>query len=379
MAVTLCAVRPWWAASTKASPMSPRPLCAAFCSALLSLPVVAAASPAVAAGPAVAARPASPAATAAGPGLDRLAGPNRYATAVEVSKGVWPDGSANGKHVYVASGENFPDALAGGPAAASQGEPLLLVPRAGMLPAVVANELKRLNPSYITIFGGTGAVSSAMASQLKPYSTAKTVYREAGEDRYQTAMYLANYATTWVGRTPTYPDTVYVANGETFADALSGGAAAALEGAPLLLTPRARLSDWTEGALAQIQPSKIIVLGGTGAVSSTAFTQLRGYAPTVVRIGGSDRFDTAAKVSKATFPTASDVSEVFLASGLNYPDALAATPAVGVLGDVSLLLTRPTCVPGSTVTEVNRLQPDFITAIGGTAAVSDAALDGRPC
>jgi putative cell wall-binding protein len=317
--------------------------------------------------------------SAAEPALGRLGGANRYATAVAISSSIWPDGAAEGKHVYVASGENFPDALAGGPAAATQGEPLLLVPRTGTLPTVVSTELKRLKPAFITIFGGTGAVSAGMATQLKALASSKEVYREAGVDRYQTAMYLARYATTWVGNTPNYPDVVYVANATPYADALSGGAAAALDGAPLLLTPRAQLNDWTQGALAEIKPAKIIALGGAGAISTAAFNQLKTYAPSVVRIGGVDRYDTSARLSKAAFPVATDASEVFLTNGLSYPDALAATPAVGLLGDVSLLLTRPTCVPAKPYAEVNRIQPDFITAIGGKAAVSDDTLSGRPC
>lgn len=322
------------------------------------------------------------AAPTAGPELSRLAGADRYATAVAVSSAVWQDGAAYGKHVYISSGEDFPDALAGGPAAASQGEPLLLVPRSGKLPSVVANELKRLAPSYITIFGGTGAVSAGMATQLAALAGTRQVYREAGEDRYETAMLLANYATTYSGPTssiPNYPDVVYVANGTTFADALSGGAAAALEGAPLLLTPRDRVNKWTGGALARINPAKIIVLGGTGAISTTTFNQLKGSAKSIVRIGGTDRFDTSARLSKALFPKATDAAEVFLTNGLTYPDALAATPAVGGIGDVSLLLTKPACVPAGPFAEVNRIQPDYITAIGGPGAVSDAALNGRRC
>lgn len=313
------------------------------------------------------------------PLLDRLGGPNRYATAVSISDAVWDDGAAYGRHVYVASGENFPDALAGGPAAASQDAPLLLVPRTGTLPAVVADELRRLTPSYITIFGGTGAVSAGMATQLKAFADTGEVYREAGVDRYETAMQLARYSTTWSGSTPDHPDVVYVANGTTFADALSGGAAAALDGAPLLLTPRDGLNDWTAAALAEIQPATIVVLGGTGAISSTTLTQLKGYAPSVVRIGGVDRYDTSARLSQSAFPVATDAVEVFLSNGLTFPDALAATPAVGALGDVTLLLTRPTCVPAQPYAEVNRIQPSFITAIGGPSAVSDEALGGDPC
>lgn len=317
--------------------------------------------------------------SSAEPVLDRLGGSTRYSTAVAVTSAVWDDGAALGYHVYIASGENFPDALAGGPAASHVGMPLLLVPRTGTLPTVVADELRRLQPSFITIFGGTGAVSASMATQLKAFAGTKEVYREAGANRYDTARILANYATQWPGSTPVYPDVVYVSSGTSFADALAGGGAAALDGAPLLLTPRDHLADETAAALAEIGPSKIVVLGGTGAVSPDVATALKGYAPTVVRIGGTDRFDTAARVSKATFPDRADVVEVFLANGLGYADALAATPAVGVLGDVSMLLTRPTCVPDMAFAEVSRLEPGFVTAIGGTAAVSDAALGGRAC
>lgn len=313
------------------------------------------------------------------PVLDRLGGSSRYETAVAVTSAVWDDGAALGYHVYIASGENFPDALAGGPAASHVGMPLLLVPRTGTLPTVVADELRRLEPSFITIFGGTGAVSASMATQLKAFAGSKEVYREAGANRYDTARILANYATQWPGSTPVYPDVAYVSSGTSFADALAGGGAAALDGAPLLLTPRDHLADETAAALAEIGPSKIVVLGGTGAVSTSVATALKGYAPTVVRIGGTDRFDTAARVSKATFPDRADVVEVFLANGLGYADALAATPAVGILGDVSMLLTRPSCVPAPAITEVSRLDPGFVTAIGGPAAVSEAALGGRAC
>lgn len=99
--------------------------------------------------------------------------------------------------------------------------------------------------------------------------------------------------------------------------------------------------------------------------TASTFNSLKGYAKSVVRIGGVDRFDTSARLSKAMFPTATDAAEVFLTNGLTFPDALAATPAVGALGDVSLLLTKPDCVPAQPYAEVNRIQPDFITAIGG--------------
>lgn len=314
-----------------------------------------------------------------GPELGRLGGANRYATAVAVSSRTWDDGAAEGKEVLVASGEDFPDALAGGPAAASIGVPLLLVPRTGALPAVVADELTRLKPASITIVGGAGVVAPDMADTLAAFASTKQVHRKAGADRYETAAQLADYAVHGSGATASDPDIVYVANGATFADALSGGAAAALDGAPLLLTPQGSLNRWTAQVLERFTPAKVVVLGGPGAVSAATFDQIAAHTPNAVRVGGSDRYETSALLSKAVFPAAKDVTQVFLSSGLTFPDALAASPAVGVLGDISLLLTRPDCLPAASVAEVARLSPELITAIGGTAAVSDAALGGRSC
>jgi putative cell wall-binding protein len=56
--------------------------------------------------------------------------------------------------VYVATGENFPDALGAAAAAAVQGGPVLLV-RNTSIPAATAAELARLSPNVIYVAGGT--------------------------------------------------------------------------------------------------------------------------------------------------------------------------------------------------------------------------------
>lgn len=91
-------------------------------------------------------------------------------------------------------------------------------------------------------------------------------------------------------------------------------------------------------------------------------------APTVGRLSGADRYDTAVAVSKASFPTAG-VPVVYLASGTSYPDALAAGPAAAAQGG-PLLLTLPTSVPKATVAELERLKPKRVVVVGGTAAIS---------
>jgi putative cell wall-binding protein len=68
-------------------------------------------------------------------------------------------------HVFIATGAAFPDGLSGGPAAALERSPLLLVPSTSV-PAAVRTELLRLDPDRVTILGGANAVSDAVRDQI---------------------------------------------------------------------------------------------------------------------------------------------------------------------------------------------------------------------
>jgi len=67
---------------------------------------------------------------------------------------------------YIATGLNFPDALAGAAVAGSQGAPILLV-LPDSIPAATAAELARLQPGRIVILGGAGVVSDGVANAAK--------------------------------------------------------------------------------------------------------------------------------------------------------------------------------------------------------------------
>jgi putative cell wall-binding protein len=95
--------------------------------------------------------------------VTRVAGTDRYATAVRVSQSGY---AANAPStVYVAVGSNFPDGLAGGPVAGLAPGPLLLVPST-TLPASVSAELQRLSPSKVVILGSSGVVSDGVARAI---------------------------------------------------------------------------------------------------------------------------------------------------------------------------------------------------------------------
>ena len=288
----------------------------------------------------------------------RLAGADRFATAAAVSRANF---AAGAPVAYVATGRNYPDALAGGPAAGRQGGPVLLT-ETGSLPKATRDELARLRPGRIVVLGGTAAVSATVAQQLQAYAP---VERIQGANRYATAVA--------VSRSAFAPGVAaaFVATGAAFPDALAAGPAATKAGGPVLLTQSGTLPAATRAELVRLAPSTIYLLGGTSAVSEgvrQAIQQATGKP--VVRLAGSDRFATAVAISKAFFnrpPT------VYLATGMNFPDALAAVPAAGRTGSPLLLVHRAS-VPSVVAAELVRLHPPRTLLTGGTAVLSDAVI-----
>ncbi|MFK5635314.1 cell wall-binding repeat-containing protein, partial [Ornithinimicrobium sp. LYQ103] len=286
--------------------------------------------------------------------VERIAGADRYATAAALSRSEFPGPVPV---VFVASGLNFPDALAGGPAAAVEGGPLLLVGD-NTIPAATALELTRLQPAEIVVLGGNSVVSPQVASTLENYTTG-AVTRVAGGDRYATAAALSLRA---------FPDgatTAYVASGLTFPDSLSGGAAAAATGAPLLLVGNGGVPAATANELTRLGVTTIKVLGGPVAVSEVTATALGNYG-TVQRIFGPDRYATSVAINQDAFPDNTG-GTVYLATGLNFPDALAVAPTARPL---VLVPGTSTALPVGAAAEIERLNPARVVIMGGTVAVS---------
>lgn len=205
------------------------------------------------------------------------------------------------------------------------------------------------------------------------------VDRISGSDRYVTA---ANIAAAY----PDDVDTVYIATGREFADALSGAAAASqgmLPGgngkpqmaiapdgspAPILLTRAGSLPQATISALQDIDPSNIVVLGGSAAISEQVENDLEAYGD-VTRLAGNDRYQTSAQIA-AEF---GEVDHVYVATGQNesFADALSGSALAATEG-VPVLLTRTDSVPGALTQALTELGNPEVRVLGGEGAVTDA-------
>ncbi|HEX2222081.1 MAG TPA: S8 family serine peptidase, partial [Candidatus Limnocylindria bacterium] len=200
------------------------------------------------------------------------------------------------------------------------------------------------------------------------FTTGKAHLRTPGRDRYEGAAALS--AMTFAPGVPV----AVLTSGENFPDALAGAPLAVHHGAPILLVRRDLIPSATAAELTRLRPGRIIILGGSGSVGSVVASQAAGYTGGgVTRIGGADRYSGAANISAATF--ASGIAVAYVASGENFPDALAGA-AVAAGRRSPVLLVRRDAIPSATAAELSRLKPGRIVVLGGPATVSDGVLGG---
>lgn len=166
------------------------------------------------------------------------------------------------EEVFIASGRDFPDALAGAARAARDDAPVLLVTPTSV-PAATATYLADHAPISITLLGGTGAVSAQVEQDLTHYGP---VRRVAGRDRYETAAAL-------VGDLPS-AGAAWVAGGQAWPDALAAAARAAATDEPLLLTRRGDVPVPTRLELGRLDPDLVRITGGETVVAEEVRAEL---------------------------------------------------------------------------------------------------------
>jgi len=302
---------------------------------------------------------------ATGMTVDRIGGTDRYAVAINIAQAAYPSGAPD---VYVATGLNFPDALSAGAAAAKNSSPVLLTDP-NTLGADVAAEITALHPGRIIVVGGTGSVSDAVYHSLELIQP--NIVRLAGIDRYAAsrAIVASEFADG--------ADTVYVATGATFPDALSAAAAGGPTNAAVLLV-NGSSSDGLDSAsiatLTALHPSHIIVAGGTGSVSTMIENRLNQIAPTT-RSAGQDRYEASTAISVSAYTSA---DRVFLSTGLTFPDALGGSAWAGAL-KAPLFVVPTNCVPASTLAAIHSLGVTHVTLLGGPASLTPAVAALKSC
>ena len=208
---------------------------------------------------------------------------------------------------------------------------------------------------------------------LRPVATGLFVFhhyafqateRIAGSGREATAAQVA------LAAHPDGAEEVLLASAANFPDALAGGPLAHTLDAPLLLTGTDSVPAATEEALATLDPERVTILGGPGAVSQAVEASLRERYE-VRRLSGKGRSETAVSIAEALDD---EHPRVFLARADQFPDALSAAAPAGVLR-MPILLTAPDQLLPSTAAYLEDADVEEVVVLGGETAVSETVTD----
>jgi len=321
----------------------------------------------------------------------RTSGVDRYATSAATATLAYPSGTNS---VVLVSGANHADGLSAASLAGAVGGPIILT-APGDMKGSTGNAIGTLDAGvagkmHVYIVGGTSAVSAAQATYLT--GLAYTVTRISGADRYATAAAVADKVATLTtfGTTP-YDSkrTAILVTGLDFADGLAAGGVSFNKKMPILLTDGSTLSAETTAVLdnAVYNIRRVIIVGGTAAVSEAVATAVGAIKNTVAlqvtRVSGANRYATAVAMAKFyTKTTALDglnqtgVTEIVLASGENFADALSGSSYAGAVNTRLMVLTAGSALSSETSTYLSGLNINVtaLRVLGGTSAVSAATM-----
>ncbi|HVM13051.1 MAG TPA: cell wall-binding repeat-containing protein [Egibacteraceae bacterium] len=287
--------------------------------------------------------------------VDVIAGRDRYATGVAVSRAIWP---GTVPAVVLAEGDAWPDAVSGSALAATLGGPLLLTRRDRLDPAV-ADELGRLTPEVAYVLG---PIETSVENELWLMNI--EARRLRGPDRYATSELIAEAAAANGAET----STVLVATGRRFPDGLAGSVLAAGQRHPILLTRETGDRQRLGGAIDRLGAQRTWVFGGPGAVPETAVAGL----PGLERIAGSTRTATAAAVADRAVTLGYD-RRPLVASGWRHPDGLTGS-GLAAARRRPILLTAPSSLSPDVHDWIKRHGSTHATVLGGPAAIGSGAL-----
>lgn len=297
----------------------------------------------------------------------RLYGLDRYQTSTAIANQF-----SNVNNVVLASGNDFPDALAASVLAHKLNAPILLVDTTTQTSKDALNYIETYLQAQGTVYiaGGQAIIGSEFDVFLS--SKGYNVKRLGGFDRYDTNLLIVNELNST-------SKTVFIASGENFPDVLSVSSFASHTDAPILLTQTNAMPKEILDYLISKQPKQVYVAGGTSVVSSVVENQIKSILPSsnITRFAGQDRFDTAALIYNqfAEMP-----NNIYIASGLDYPDALSGTVLAAQNGDPILLIDPTTpLVPTNIAVYLSKLHQNgvspSVTALGGTSVVPEPVVN----
>lgn len=287
---------------------------------------------------------------------ERVAGKNRIATSVELSKKNYKSAES----VVIARSEGYEDPLAAASLAGAVNGPLLLVKSENM-PKIVAEEIERLGAKNVYVIGGEASVKE---SALKDIKDTKELIRLSGKDRYETSAKIAKEVAKLNGGRKE----AIIVSGENFPDALAISPYAASNGTPILLVQKNNIPESIKETLKELGTESVYIIGGEASVSSKLEKQLPKVAK---RISGKNRFETSVEIAKFAF---GESSEAFITTGTGFADALSAGPVAGMKKSPIILSSKEE-LSKEAKEYLDSSKTETLTIVGGENSLSETLVN----
>ena len=306
------------------------------------------------------------------PSVVRDAGDDRIGTAIALSRTAHADASG----VVLVPAEDYVPALVAAPLAALHHSPVLLVPSNAPPPDALVDEVRRLGATSATAVGDIDAA----ALEALVYTTGiEQVQSIRADGPTELSVAVADAVVAGGGD----PDHIVVApvdlgdGSRGWPDALMASTLAAYRQAPVLLATADGLTNDVKRHIEGSGPSTADVVGGTAVIAETVVDDLRAAEILTRRLAGADRLGTGLAVTAAILdgPFGAAASVLHVATAADYPDALAAGPAMAAQGSV-FVLADPSGDNLSVLDWVGARADsiDVIHAIGGRLALPDETV-----
>ena len=230
-------------------------------------------------------------------------------------------------------------------------------------------------PAEVVIVGGNAAVSRDVRTQIRAASSESGISRVSGEDRADTAAGTARRilgAPAAAGRV-----TLVVANGWSPPDIGAAAALAARSGrSAVIYTEAARLPEASAAVLRDYQVARVILIGGTVAISDEVHDAIAAAAgdASVSRLTGADRIDTAAQAARRVLgnpAAAPDGVTLVIANGWSAPDVGVAAALAAATQNSAVAYTAQGALFEATAALIRDYRPSGVIIVGGSAAVSN--------
>ncbi|MBP3222557.1 MAG: cell wall-binding repeat-containing protein [Actinomycetaceae bacterium] len=250
------------------------------------------------------------------------------------------------------------------------------------LGTIASNGTRTFSPSYVsgdpvwkraaTVYDTDKLVANLQSQFTTPVNTltsgGATWQRLYGSGVFDTMQAIVKKGFTQTG------GTVLIATSNGFYDALTASGLAGIYGAPLLMTSPSSLPSQTKAELQRLKPSRIILVGGTSAISANVANSIKSVTGvTPVRYAGATAFDTADAIASAGVGKWSDTG--IIVTSRSFQDALSSAPyAYAKKTPIFLTNAAGTALTAHSIATMKQLGIKKVYIVGGAAAVTEQVV-----